>query len=271
MPLLQRKTLTLGLAALLVWFGYSTWQIRAQRGETAIQVNDMEELADVLVALRFVNPLPRGRGVAVVGTGGGATVLAGDEMEKAGLHLPQLSPEVEAELRQLYEGGLKLLYVGIETGDDELLDFINKGETSHSIVEAINKAKSVGMKVSVMIISGLGGKQYSRQHALGSAAIVNAVQPQFLSLLVLSAPYGEEVYRQKFKGTYIPMSAKEQIEEMRLFIEHTELDASIFRSNHVSNYVNLEGVLGKDKDVLLKNIDMALKNGWFADHPRTML
>ena len=66
-----------------------------------IQVNDTEELTDVLVALRFTNPIPRGTGVAVVGTGGGPTVLAGDEMEKAGLHLPHLSPEVEAELRQL--------------------------------------------------------------------------------------------------------------------------------------------------------------------------
>jgi len=90
------------------------------------------------------------------------------------------------ELKALKEAGLKLLYVGIETGDDELLGLINKGETAVSTVASLQKATEAGIKLSVMIINGLGGRKYSHQHAVNSAKAINAIQPEFLSTLVLA-------------------------------------------------------------------------------------
>ena len=109
-----------------------------------------------------------------------------------------LLSKTESELKTLVEKGLKLLYVGIESGDDELLGVINKNETFNSTSEALIKARNAGFKLSVMILNGLGGKQYSHQHAINSAKIINKIQPEYLSTLVLSFPFGAEHYKNKF-------------------------------------------------------------------------
>mgnify|MGYP000974566369 FL=1 len=110
----------------------------------------------------------------------------------------------DEELKNLRELGLKLLYIGIETGDDELLKLIDKGETANSTVEGILKAHNAGIETSIMIINGLGGKLYSKQHAENSAKIINQINPKFLSTLTLSMPYGESHFRRRFQGEYVP-------------------------------------------------------------------
>ena len=171
-----------------------------------------------------------------------------------------IESKTDEELRILADKGLKLLYVGIESGDDELLDRINKGEDYKSTSRALQKARKAGIKLSVMILNGLGGQNYSKQHAINSAKLVNEIQPEFLSTLVLSYPYGEEHFKQKFKGEFIPLNSIELIAEMKVFIETLELENNVFRSDHASNYLILRGNLNRDKQELLDRINGVLND-----------
>ncbi len=164
------------------------------------------------------------------------------------------------ELVQLKKNGLKLIYVGIESGDDELLKLVNKGETSESTVNGLRKAKEAGIKTSVMILTGLGGKKYLEQHAINSAKIVNLTKPDYLSTLVLMFPQGISHYKKRFAGTYIPMTIEDTLNEMKLFLSHTELERTIFRSDHASNYLTLKGTLSRDKEQFLDKIKNAIQS-----------
>ena len=164
------------------------------------------------------------------------------------------------ELKCLREAGLKMVYVGIESGDDEVLNMINKGETYASTAEGLLKAKEAGIKLSVIILNGVAGLDYSKQHAVNSARLLNLVQPEFASVLVLSFPFGIERYKQKFNGEYVPMNIPELLQEMKEFISHTTLESTIFRSNHASNYIVLSGILSRDKEHFIEQLDVAINN-----------
>jgi hypothetical protein len=110
-----------------------------------------------------------------------------------------------------------------------------------------------------MILNGLGGKKYSEQHALASAEIINRVNPKFLSTLTLSLPFGQEHFSNRFQGEYIQQSVVELMKELRLFIEHLNVDNVIYRSNHVSNNLILSGTLSKEQPLLLDQIDAAIQ------------
>jgi len=153
-----------------------------------------------------------------------------------------------------------LLYVGIETGDDNLLKIINKGETYNSTIDGLIKARKAGIKLSVMILNGLGGKKHSENHAINSAKIVNQIEPEFLSTLVLSYPFGVEHYIKKFQDKFVQLSKFELIEEMQIFIENLNLKNTVFRSDHASNYLILKGILNRDKAKLLSDINKVLIN-----------
>lgn len=168
--------------------------------------------------------------------------------------------KTDEELESLKAKGLQLLYVGIESGDDELLRLINKSETADSIIESLKKARKAGLKLSVMIINGLGGKEYSEQHARNSAHVVNEVQPEFLSTLVLSYPFGIEHYRKRLGVSFTPLDLQGLLKEMQVFIKDLSLEHSIFRSDHASNYLVIKGVLSRDKEKLLKEIQDALEH-----------
>lgn len=166
----------------------------------------------------------------------------------------------DEDLKKLRAKGLKLLYIGIETGDDEILELINKGETFQSTKEGILKAHDAGIDTSIMIINGLGGKKYSKKHAINSARIISELNPKFLSTLTLSLPYGEEHFKNRFEGEYIQQSIKELFEELKLFIENLETENTIYRSDHVSNNLILKGNFPKDKQHLIETLDYAIKN-----------
>jgi len=166
--------------------------------------------------------------------------------------------KTETELKELRALGLRLLYIGIETGDDNLLHLINKGETYSSILDGILKAQDAGIETSIMIINGLGGAKYSYQHAVNSAKIINQINPKYLSTLTLSFPFGQEHFKKRFKGEYVPQTVIELFEELRLFLSLTELNNVIYRSNHVSNNLILKGVLSKDKEKLINQIERAI-------------
>ena len=172
----------------------------------------------------------------------------------------QILSKTDEDLKKLRELGLKLLYIGIETGDEELLEMINKGETFSSTVEGIQKAHKAGIDTSIMIINGLGGKLYSEQHSLNSAKIINQLNPKLLSTLTLSLPLEQEHFKSRFKGEYVQQTIVELFEELKLFIENLTVENVIYRSNHVSNNLALEGVLSRDSKTLLKQIEDAIKN-----------
>ncbi|MCP5050237.1 MAG: radical SAM protein [bacterium] len=158
------------------------------------------------------------------------------------------------QLKALYEAGLQLVYVGVESGDDDVLDMVAKSETAASTLEGLQKAHEVGIKSSVMIVNGLAGRKYSEQHAINSAKLLNRIQPLYFSTLILTLPYGEDRYRERFKGDYVAMGVPELLNEMGLLIANTELDRTIFRSNHASNFLPLKGTLSRDKAKLLSII-----------------
>jgi len=164
------------------------------------------------------------------------------------------------ELIELREAGLGILYVGMESGDDEVLRRINKGETWESTRSALEKIKLAGLTSSVMVLNGLGGEVLSRQHAINTATLCNETQPDYLSTLVVSFPQGEERFRAGFGDDFVPLSQQGLFEEIRVFLEHLELDSTIFRSDHASNYLVLKGTLGRDKQRLLGEVELAIRD-----------
>jgi radical SAM superfamily enzyme YgiQ (UPF0313 family) len=169
-----------------------------------------------------------------------------------------LSTKTVDELTELRGYGLKLLYVGIESGDDEVLNAVDKGETRATIVSSLLKAKQAGIGLSVMILTGLGGKHHSRDHALNSASVVNEIQPEFLSTLVLSFPFGTDHFSKRFRGGFIPLNRVELLQEQFSFISATSLHNVIFRSDHASNYLALKGILDRDKSQMLQLLQSAI-------------
>jgi len=176
-----------------------------------------------------------------------------------------LAKKSDSELSELKEAGLNLLYVGIESGDSEVLECIQKGETFETTIEGLNKSKQAGINSSVMIINGVAGKQLSKQHALNSAKVLNETQPKYASTLVLSTYKGMEHYVSRFKGEFIELNQRELIEEMQTFVQALELNETIFRSDHASNYLVLKGVLGRDKQTFMDQIKFALDNPEMAN------
>ncbi|MFT6077100.1 MAG: radical SAM superfamily enzyme YgiQ (UPF0313 family) [Rickettsiales bacterium] len=164
-----------------------------------------------------------------------------------------------SDLKELQELGLKILYVGCETGDTELLGLIEKGETFETSLDALQKIKAAGIKSSVMILNGLGGSKYSKQHILESAKLMNLAQPEYLSTLVLEFPLGSERFEKGFNGDWKFLTKLELFSEMKLLMENLDLKKTIFRSDHASNHLVLKGILGRDKTRISNEIDLAIQ------------
>jgi radical SAM superfamily enzyme YgiQ (UPF0313 family) len=176
-----------------------------------------------------------------------------------------LSRKTNEELKDLYDAGLSLLYVGIESGDSQVLESIQKGETFETTIEGLNKSKAIGMSSSVMIINGVGGTALSHNHAIHSAKVLNETQPKYASTLVLTAHKGLEHYKSRFLGDFEELNQLELFTELQAFMEVLELNETIFRSDHASNNLVLKGVLGKDKEMFLNQIQLAIESPELAN------
>lgn len=170
-------------------------------------------------------------------------------------NLKKKSVEELAELKAL---GLTMVYVGCESGDDTVLELVSKGETFDSSKAALLKLKAAGIKTSVMILNGLGGRKYSTQHALNSAKLMNETQPEFVSTLVVSFPTGDQRFREGFNGEFEALQQQELFGELHQLLANLELENTVFRSDHASNYLVLKGTLGADKQAMLAQVDLAL-------------
>ena len=168
-----------------------------------------------------------------------------------------LRKKSQSEIDELAAAGLKMVYVGAESGDDAVLAAVSKGETFDTTCEALDKLGAAGITRSVMILNGLGGKLLSQQHADNSARLANATQPEYLATLVVSFPQGDERLRAGFPG-WEPLSQHELFVEMECFLSGLELKRTVFRSDHASNWLVLKGTLGADKERLLQQVRQAI-------------
>lgn len=160
-----------------------------------------------------------------------------------------LRKKSQTEVDELAAAGLSLVYVGAESGDDQVLAAVHKGETFETTREALDKLGAAGITRSVMILNGLGGKVHSRQHAANSALLANATQPEYLATLVVSFPLGEQRFRAGFPE-WEPLTQHELFVETEQFLSALELKRTVFRSDHASNWLVLKGTLGADKERL---------------------
>lgn len=164
------------------------------------------------------------------------------------------------EMRLLCGRGLRMLYYGVETGDAELLEKIHKGSTPDEMITGCRRAIEAGFKLSITVILGLGGKSLSLRHARNTAALLNAIQPRYVSALTLVLGPCEEEYRAAMGPDFAFNSPLDDVVELRELVANLETDRCIFRSNHASNYLALAGTLMGDKAKLLAEIDRAIRN-----------
>ena len=159
----------------------------------------------------------------------------------------------DAELSALRELKLSTLYLGLETGDEELLLRVAKGETAAGMCEAVRRAQAAGLKCSVMVLLGLGGKAGSARHAEATAAALNRMQPRLLSAL----RYVEVPGADMFEG-YRTASEYDAVGELIRLLRGLELTQTVFRANHTSNPVPLEGRLPRDREALVAQLERLL-------------
>lgn len=166
------------------------------------------------------------------------------------------------ELKSLRTGGLSLAYFGIESGNDDLLEKIDKGVNSDQIAEALTCAHDAGIKISATVVLGLGGAEYSDSHITDTARLINMAPITYLSTLQLGLEEGaaERFYRGFEEFT--PLNDLQILQEQRQLISMIEpRERIIFRSNHASNALHLSGTLPKDTLKLINEIDEALRIG----------
>ncbi len=169
--------------------------------------------------------------------------------------------KTEEELQLLRKTGLTIAYLGIETGDERLLQDINKGVTYGEMVEAGRKIVESGIKLSATVILGLAGPgERSLQHAAATARICNEINPHYLAALTLMVVPGTVLYRRLQQGKFKLLEPFEILQEMRVLVQGLEVDGCEFRSNHASNYLPIKGTLKRDKEAILKLLDGILES-----------
>ncbi|MFZ7104237.1 MAG: radical SAM protein [Peptococcaceae bacterium] len=163
-----------------------------------------------------------------------------------------------SEYRALQKEGLKRIHSGMESGDDQVLKFINKGTDSAELIRAGKLVKEAGIELSEYILTGAGGKEFSRQHGLNSAQVINRINPDFIRLRTFLPLPGTVMYDLYKKGEFRLLSSHEALRETRLFIENLADIDSLLLSDHYLNYWNVNGRLPYDQELILKEIDFAL-------------
>jgi len=170
------------------------------------------------------------------------------------------------DIKILNEHGLKMLYMGIESGSNEILKIINKGVTAEQIIKAGQKSIECGMKLSVTLISGIGGVDKWREHAVESAKVISEINPHYVGLLTLMVEEGTELHMKISKGEMVLLNPQQVIAETYEFVKNLEVSECIFRSNHASNYVPLGGTLNRDKEEIIQVLKMYLNGeGYYKD------
>lgn len=176
----------------------------------------------------------------------------------------------DADLAAFRQRKLETIYLGLESGNDEVLRRVEKGATAGEMVDAVRKLKRAGMRASVIALLGLGGVELSAQHAEETGRVASAMDPEYFSLLTLMLVPGTELHRQWRVGQFVLPEPQDMLLELRAVIAATQgLSRCIFRTNHASNYLPLAGTLSRDQAQLLATIDQALTRGRTALRPES--
>ena len=197
-----------------------------------------DDLVQVLDYVREAFP-----GVRRISCYGGARFIKGRKVE---------------DLSRLREHGLSIVYMGLESGDDVILERVNKGATADDYVRAAEKLKAGGIELSTYVLAGLGGGERTREHALGSAATLNRMKPDYIRIRTLVFLPGFPMYDDLESGKFVECTGREIAEETRLLLENLDVEGAQFLSDHVSNYLPIYGRLPQDKARMLEAIDEAL-------------
>ena len=165
------------------------------------------------------------------------------------------------ELADLKEAGMGIVYMGVETGNEELLAWIRKGATREEVSRAGQRAREAGLILSVTVINGLGGREKMAAHAYDTATLLNEIDPHYLGLLTLMVCEGTPLARQVQKGLFAVPAPLEILHEIKMMLEPLELTNCVFRCNHASNYLPLRGTLPRDQEKLLHTLRTFLQQG----------
>lgn len=164
------------------------------------------------------------------------------------------------DLKTLQSLKLGIIYLGVETGDPELLETICKGATCEDMIEAADRVKQAGIALSVTVLLGIGGIQDSEKHARATAKLLTAMDPDYVGALSVMLVPGTELHRQYEAGNFQIPDPFELINELKIMIEESSFSHCMFRSNHASNYLPVKATLPKDKKEILAAIDNVLKS-----------
>ena len=181
------------------------------------------------------------------------------DLQRVGSYVNAVSvlKKSDDDLRRLRDLKLGIGYLGLETGDPLTAERIVKGATIEEQVGAVRRAQAAGIKMSVMVLLGMGGRDRSRQHAEATADALSAMDPRYVSCLCVTPVEGAPLFEQVRRGEFEPISPEETLEELRTLVDRMRLSGSVFRSNHASNYLPLGGRLPADRERLLAAIDAA--------------
>ena len=171
----------------------------------------------------------------------------------------------EKELMQLKAAGLDMVYMGIESGDPQVLKDVKKGVTREEMIEAGRKLKRCGILCSATLISGLGGRQRLREHAIASASLISAIKPDYVGFLTLMIDPQAPVYSKIVSGELELLNPEDVVEEMKLFLQNVDSEGTVFRSNHASNYVILKGTLNEDIPSMMAYLRQVEEQGKYRE------
>jgi radical SAM superfamily enzyme YgiQ (UPF0313 family) len=165
------------------------------------------------------------------------------------------------ELKQLREAGLSIVYHGMESGDDEVLELIDKGGTRPELLTCASKLRAAGITHSVIVLLGIGGVALSEQHAINTAATLSEMDPPFVGALTTTIVPGTPLAEMAASGRFELPSKFRMLEELRTIVANSEFSRCRFSSNHASNYLPLRGDLPGDKPAMLELLDQVIARG----------
>lgn len=164
------------------------------------------------------------------------------------------------ELKLLRSLRLGIVYMGVETGDRDLLEKIRKGATYEQMVEAGHRIKDAGIALSVTVLLGIGGVEGSRRHARETARILTDIDPDYVGALSVILVPGTDLHKDHLEGRFTLPDPFGLIEELKIMVEESSFTHCIFRSNHASNYLTVKATLPQDKEEIVRAIDRVLQS-----------
>jgi len=163
------------------------------------------------------------------------------------------------ELTLLRRHKLGMVYLGVESGSEEVLRAIRKGATPDQLARGAARVKKAGIPLSVTVINGLAGREGSVEHAVATARLLNEIDPDFLGLLSLMVIPGTTTHGQVQEGFLTTLNPWEMLQEIRQLVAGLSLSRCVFRANHASNYLPLKAILSRDREFLLQALDQILQ------------